>query len=75
MEYIFTDLPQYVKQTSRTALGNSVVKSGCVLLFTEDGETLTAKLPDGSFISIGGGGGGEMDDLEFFDWFTILSNQ
>ena len=22
-----------------------------------------------------GGSGGGMDDLEFFDWFTILSNQ
>lgn len=73
MEYIFTNLPQYVKITARSLFSNSVVKADHVLLFTEDGETLTGKLSDGSFITIGGGGG--MDDLEFFDWFTILSNQ
>lgn len=56
MEYLPTDLPQYVTVTSRTALGNSVVAAGHVLLFSEDGESLTAKLPDGSFVNVGGGG-------------------
>jgi len=74
MEYIFTNLPQYIRVTPRSDFANSVVQNGSVLLFTEDGQTLTAKLPDGSFVTIGGGSGG-MDDLEFFDWFTILSNQ
>ena len=46
-EYIFTDLPRYVTITPRTAFSNSVVQSDHVLLFSEDGETLTAKLPDG----------------------------
>lgn len=73
MEYIFTNLPQYVQITARSLFSNSVVKAGHVLLFSEDGETLTAKLSDGSFITIGGGGGG-MDELDFFDWMTILTN-
>ena len=72
MEYVFTNLPQYIRVTPRSAFANSVVQSGHVLLFSEDGASLTAKQPDGSFITVGGGGG--MDDLEFFDWFTILSN-
>lgn len=54
MEYLPTNLPQYVRQTSRSALANSVVESGHVLLFSEDGESLTAKLPDGSFVDVGG---------------------
>jgi len=58
MEYLPTDLPRYVKQTSRTDLGNAVVGTGHVLLFSEDGESLTAKLPDDSFVDVGGGGGG-----------------
>ena len=52
-EYIFTNLPIYVKITPRTAFSSSVVSSGAVLLFTEDGLTLTAKQPDGTFITIG----------------------
>ena len=72
MEYVFTNLPQYVRVNSRSEFSSSVVQSGHLLLFSEDGESLTAKQPDGSFTQIGGSGG--MDDLEFFDWFTILSN-
>lgn len=60
-EYIFTNLPQYVTVTPRSAFANSVVQSGAVLLFSEDGTTLTAKLPDGSFIPVGGGSGGATD--------------
>ena len=56
-EYIFTNLPQYVKLNSRTEFSSSVVSSGAVLLFTEDGLTLTGKLPDGTFITIGGSSG------------------
>lgn len=54
-EYLYTDLPRYVKTTPRENFANSVVKSGSVLLFSEDGENLVAKLPDGSFTEIGGG--------------------
>ncbi len=57
MEYIYTNLPQYVKTNSRTEFSSSVVSSGAVLLFSENGSSLTAKLPDGSFITIGGSGG------------------
>ena len=59
MEYIFTNLPQYVKVNSRTEFSSSVVSSGAVLLFSEDGLTLTGKLPDGTFITIGGSSGTE----------------
>ena len=63
MEYIFTNLPQYVRITSRSEFSSSVVSSGAVLLFTEDGLTLTGKLPDGTFISIGGSGSGGTDPV------------
>ena len=56
MEYIFTNLPQYVRITPRSEFSSSVVSSGAVLLFSEDGYTLTGKLPDGTFITIGGSG-------------------
>ena len=58
MEYIFTNLPQYIRVTSRTEFSSSVVHSGSVLLFSEDGTSLTAKLPDGSFVTVGGSGSG-----------------
>ena len=54
-EYIYTDLPRYVKTTPRENFANSVVKDGSVLLFSEDEEKLVAKLPDGTFKEIGGG--------------------
>ena len=57
-EYIYTNLPQYVKVNSRTEFSSSVVSSGAVLLFSENGSSLTAKLPDGSFVDVGGGSGG-----------------
>ena len=57
-EYIYTDLPQYVKVQSRTEFSSSVVSSGAVLLFSENGSSLTAKLPDGSFVNVGGSGSG-----------------
>lgn len=53
-EYIFTNLPQYIRVTPRTDFSNSVVQPNHVLLFSEDGATLTGKLPDGTFITIGG---------------------
>ncbi len=62
MEYIFTNLPQYIRVTSRTEFSSSVVHSGSVLLFSEDGTSLTAKLPDGSFITVGGSGGTDVSD-------------
>ena len=55
-EYLYTDLPRYVKTTPRENFADSVVKSGSVLLFSEDGEKLVAKLPDGTFKEIGGSG-------------------
>ena len=58
MQYILTDLPQYVPVTPRSNFTSSVVSSGAVLLFSEDGYTLTGKLPDGTFITIGGSGSG-----------------
>ena len=54
-EYLLTDLPRYVKTTPREDFSNSVVKEGAVLLFSEDGQTLVAKNPDGSFTEIGSG--------------------
>ena len=61
MEYLPTDLPKYMKTTSREAVANSPVEAGHVLLFSEDGTSLTAKKSDGSFESVGGGSGGGMD--------------
>lgn len=54
MEYIYTNLPRYEKLTSRNDLKNSEVKTDHVLLFSEEAGKLTAKLPDGSFVSVGG---------------------
>ena len=56
MEYIFTNLPRYIRVTSRSEFSSSVVQSGSVLLFSEDGTTLTAKHPDGSYTVYGSGG-------------------
>ena len=61
-EYLYTNLPQYIRVTPRSAFANSVVQNGSVLLFSEDGTTLTAKLPDGSFITVGGSGGTDVSD-------------
>ncbi len=62
-EYLLTDLPRYVKTAPRGNFANSVVKEGAVLLFSEDGETLVAKHPDGTFSEIGSGssGGGNLE--------------
>lgn len=57
-EYLLTDLPRYVKTIPRENFANSVVKEGAVLLFSEDGETLVAKHPDGTFSEIGSGSSG-----------------
>ena len=62
MEYLYTNLPRYITVTPRSAFADSVVQSGSVLLFSEDGTTLTAKLPDGSFITVGGSGGTDVSD-------------
>lgn len=57
-EYLLTDLPRYVKTAPRENFANSVVKEEAVLLFSEDGETLVAKHPDGTFSEIGSGSSG-----------------
>ena len=62
MEYIFTNLPQYIRVTPRSEFSSSVVHSGSVLLFSENGSSLTAKLPDGSFVNVGGSGGTDVSD-------------
>ena len=54
MEYLPTDLPKYVKTTNKSQLNNSIVKEGHVLLFSQDGNTLTVKNPDGTFTDVGG---------------------
>lgn len=68
-EYLLTDLPRYVKTTPRENFANSVVKDGAVLLFSEDGETLVAKHPDGSFTEIGSGSGG--GSTEFYKCASV----
>lgn len=70
-EYLYTDLPRYVKTTSRENYANSVVKSGSVLLFSEDGENLVAKLPDGTFKEICGDGGGSATASEYYKCASV----
>ena len=72
-EYIFTNLPQYIRITPRSDFSSSVVSSGAVLLFTEDGLTLTAKQSDGTFITIGGGSGGTDVSSTTADASDVLS--
>lgn len=55
--YTKIDSPSYVSITDREQFNDVVVEDGHVLLFTEDGSTLTAKTADGSFVSVGGSGG------------------
>ena len=55
MEYQLSNLPRYIPITPRSQVANSPVAAGHILLFSEDGETLTAKKSDGSFESVGGG--------------------
>ena len=66
MEYMPTDLPKYTKITSRSELSSSVVQNGHVLLFSEDGQSLTAKLPDGSFAPVSGG-----SSIDFYKCATV----
>lgn len=49
MEYQLSNLPRYVPVTPRSQVANSPVAPGHVLIFSEDGETLTVKKPDGSY--------------------------
>ena len=55
MEYLPTDLPKYVKITPRSAVANSVVRDGHVLLISEDGITITSKNSNGTYTQIGDG--------------------
>lgn len=50
---------EYVKLIGREMLDRAQVAQGHALLFSEDGKSLTAKMPDGTFNPIGGGGGEE----------------
>lgn len=50
----------YTPILSREETGNAVVGEGAILLFSEDGKSLTAKMPDGSYQTISGGALQEM---------------
>ena len=52
MRYIPTKLPQYWKLHQRADFSNAQVQLNHVLLFSQNGTTITAKLPDGSFVDI-----------------------
>ena len=52
MQYILTDLPKYIKINSRQDFQNAVIKPNHALLFSQDGQSLTAKLSDGSFVTM-----------------------
>ena len=56
MQYIYTDLPIFVKITPRSATSNAVIPEGGLLLFSEDGSTVTTKDHTGSYTVIGGSG-------------------
>lgn len=47
---------EYIKITNRSELDKAQVAPGHALLFSEDGASLTAKMPDGTYNPIGGGG-------------------
>ena len=53
MEYKPTTLPQYWSITPRQDFDQAAVQPNHVLLFSQDGQSITAKLPDGSFVVIG----------------------
>ena len=55
MEYKPTTLPQYWPIKSRQNFDQVVVQPNHVLLFSQDGQSITAKLSDSSFVVIGGG--------------------
>ena len=52
---------EYIKITNRGELDKAQVAPGHALLFSEDGASLTAKMPDGTYNPIGGGGGGDLE--------------
>ena len=56
MEYKPTTLPQYWPIKSRQDFDQVVVQPQHVLLFSQDGESITAKLSDSSFVVIGNSG-------------------
>lgn len=58
MEYKPTTLPQYWPITPRQDFDQAAVQPNHVLLFSQDGQSITAKLPDGSFVVIGSDSGG-----------------
>lgn len=56
MQYIYTNLPIFVKITPRSATSNAVIPEGGLLLFSEDGSSITTKDHNGSYTVIGGSG-------------------
>ena len=61
MQYIPTDLPQYWKLNNRSDFSDAVIQSNAVLLFSQDGQTITAKTHQGTFIVIGGSDSASFD--------------
>lgn len=52
MEYQLSNLPRYIPITPRSQVANSPVAKGHILLFSEDGESLTVKKSDGSYVVV-----------------------
>lgn len=52
MQYIPTDLPQYWKLNNRSDFSDAVIEQDHILLFSQDGLSLTAKLSDGSYATL-----------------------
>lgn len=64
-QYMITDLPQYVHITDRSKFQNSIVQSDAALIFSQDGTSLTVKLPSGVFQNICTGSGEDMSDSAY----------
>lgn len=54
MQYIPTDLPQYWKIHPRSDFSNALIEDGHVLLFSQDGQSITAKKSDGTYEVLSG---------------------
>ena len=54
MQYIPTDLPQYWKIHPRSDFSNALIEQNHVLLFSQDGQSLTVKKPDGTYEVLSG---------------------
>lgn len=71
-QYMITDLPTYVNLTDRSKFQNSIVQSDAALIFSQDGTTLTVKLPSGVFQNISTGSGGDISDSAYQKIMDII---